>query len=72
MPIVAKIMSITRVGDGISVGVGFSDGSSWNTDFTPIPTAVDIRTTVKAEVNKRNQLETQINRLQTLIGVEID
>lgn len=72
MPITAKIKSITRSGDGASVSVEYNDGSGQAFEFNPMPTAADIRLTVKAEVNRRNQIDTQVNRLQTLVGVEID
>jgi hypothetical protein len=72
MPITAKIVSISRSGDGVSVSVEFSDGSNQPFEFNPMPSGADIRAVVKAEVNRRNQIDTQVNRLQTLVGVEID
>jgi hypothetical protein len=72
MPISAKILSITQAGDGASVSVEYSDGSNQAFDFSPIPSGIDIRAVVKAEVSRRNQIETQVNRLQNLVGVVID
>ena len=72
MPISAKIVSITQAGDGASVYIEYSDGSNQAFDFNPIPSGADIRAVVKSEVSRRNQIETQVNRLQNLIGVVIE
>lgn len=72
MPVTATIRSLTRVGSGVSVAVEYSDGSNQSFEFTQVPAGSDIRQAVRAEVNARNQIETQVNRLQNLVGVVID
>jgi hypothetical protein len=72
MPIKATIQAVKQVGDGVAVSVSFDDGSVQQFDFNPVPSGPDIRASVQAEVRRRNAIDTQVMRLQNLVGVVFD
>lgn len=69
MSITATISYVIKTGDATAgVGVTYSDGSKREFAINLPTTAVDIRTTIKAEVTRLNTVDAQIVTLQAAVG----
>jgi hypothetical protein len=72
--ITVQITDITKLSDtDITVQASFSDGSMMQFPFGVDVTAVEIRSTIKEELNRLNAIDAKIEKLKTnLIGKTLE
>jgi hypothetical protein len=71
MGISAKVSSVNRVGDGVSIQCSFSDGTMKEYQFTLPLDLNSAKAAVKEDIDRLNTIDGQITTLKALIGTEI-